>query len=261
MSRPAKMSLAKSGITRPSVIFRSGPVIVERPRHAHRNAFLPGDTRHRASRRIAWTRRSRRAVRCTTRCRGRFRASELPWPSGRRRSRSTNRTGSPAAGAPAVALRHCVIEQVAQAVDVGVDALERVRAIIGRRRDARRVDDVIEVPHVIRQRLDHVDTAQLEVRAPAQRFEPLRHAAHVIVVHRDPDPGSRPRACRSSAARTARGSTRETRRPPSPAGARPPFHRTPRPDPRTPRPDPRPGAAASQSFVCVSAFPATPVWV
>ncbi len=50
--------------------------------------------------------------------------------------------------------------------------------------------DEVEMPHVTRQRLDHVLPHELEVRMRAQGLEPFGHAARVIVVDDRADAGA-----------------------------------------------------------------------
>jgi hypothetical protein len=81
-----------------------------------------------------------------------------------------------------------ILQQPAQSVDVGIHGFERVQAVVDRRRNAGRVDDVLEVGHRVRERVTHVEAREGEVVAPAQRLEPRRNAAHVVVEHGDVNP-------------------------------------------------------------------------
>jgi hypothetical protein len=87
----------------------------------------------------------------------------------------------------ALLLLDAVVQQVAQAVDVGVDRLQRVLAVVRRRCNAGGVDDPVEVRHVGRQRLDQVVALHREVRRAFQRGQPLRLAADEVVPHRHLD--------------------------------------------------------------------------
>jgi hypothetical protein len=182
MSRPARTSRAKSGRTRPSVIFRPGPVVVERARDPHRQALVlrEGHAERLAEALALVVARARAGA-------GHVAAVRLG-----RRDRVRRRVAVDLARGveeeagerpPRVALGDRVVEEIAEAVDVGVDALHGLRAVVHRGGDARRVDHVVEVAHVLRQRLDHVVAREREVGIGRARLEPRRHAAHVVVEH------------------------------------------------------------------------------
>ena len=79
-----------------------------------------------------------------------------------------------------------VVEHVAQAVDVGVDRFQRELAVVHRRGDRGRVDDVVRVADSGRDRVGHVVLDQDDVVA-LHAVQPGRHAADVVVQHRQAD--------------------------------------------------------------------------
>ena len=120
-------------------------VVVERPRHGHRQAVLPGEVDA-----------ERLAVALGLVVAGpRAGAGDVAAVVFGRRDVAGSRVAVDLAageeqeaphGRPALpALRAGVVEQVAQAVDVGVHRPDRVAAVVGRRGDRRGVDDVLEV--------------------------------------------------------------------------------------------------------------------
>ena len=80
-----------------------------------------------------------------------------------------------------------VLKQRAEPVDVRVHRLDRVLAVVRRRRDGCGVDDVIKIPHPLGQRSRHIVAHQGERGIAAPLLEPRGHAAHEVVVHRHTD--------------------------------------------------------------------------
>src|SRR5207237_6198473 len=79
-----------------------------------------------------------------------------------------------------------VVEEPPQAGDVGVDRLDRKPAVEGRRGDAGRVDDVVELELALDGPRD-VALLDRDVRLGAHRLQPGRHAARKGVPDRELD--------------------------------------------------------------------------
>src|SRR5215510_6838313 len=122
--------------------FQTRTVVVERPRHAHRNVLVLGihDTqRFTESLRLVVTRprTSARHVASVVLRGGDRRGGWIAIDLARRIEQEA------AYGAPRIALGHRVVQQISQPVDVSIDALERLGTIVDWRGDAGGMNDII----------------------------------------------------------------------------------------------------------------------